>query len=199
MSGKKSGGRPASYDHAQVRTALEMWCSQFGRVPTQQDRVSGDDIHAILMARFGVSDTIRPESLQKVVDDLFEEFVARQRSEDRAALPQRQKTCITGLAEALEIALVDAFRAEYEFLAKSQFETIRRSDAEKDSLKQKLDEARREIEDLSDEVARLRTEVEAARAEGAAALAEAAALRLENAKLMGRLEIFEMYQAKLGN
>ncbi len=65
MSGKKSGGRPASYDHAHVRTALEMWCSQFGRVPTHLDRVSGDDIHSILMARFGVSDTIRPESLQK--------------------------------------------------------------------------------------------------------------------------------------
>lgn len=193
MSGKKAAGRPASYDHTHVRAALEMWCGQFGRVPTHLHGVAAAEILPILSVRFGVRETIRQDSLQKVVDDLFGEFVARQRADDRAALPAGQLERITMLTTALGDALVDAFTAENGSLARAQFDTIRKADVEKDALKQRLNEAGREIEELSDLLVDLRAEIEVFRSAMSAQTGEIDALRLENSRLHGYVEMLEKY------
>lgn len=189
--GTNKGGRPASYSREQVRSALEFYCARAGRVPTNLSQIPVDEILPILVERFKVSATVRPESLQAVIDDLFAEFVERQRADDRARLPSRQIARVRLLSEALEAALVETLTEENDALARAQFDTQRRVDAEKDALKQEIDIAKRELaEKISVENA-LKAELDRAAALNTAHLGEISDLRLAMAKLQGRLETFE--------
>lgn len=186
----KNGGRPANYTREQVRFALERLFAPAGRVPTDLLQVPVGEILPILTTVFGISPTVRPEPLQAVIDDLFAEFVERQRKDDRARLPLRQLQKMSELNTALDNALIDIFTAENDALARAEFESLRRADAEKDCMKQKLDDAEAEIAAARAETIKTSEALRMREVELASAAAEITSLNARLAHLDGRIATY---------
>ena len=186
----KKGGRPANYTREQVRFALERLFAPAGRVPTDLMQVPIGEVLPILATVFGISPTVRPEPLQAVIDDLFAEFVERQRKDDRARLSPRQREKMSELNTALDNALIDIFTSENDALARAEFESLRRADAEKDRLKQKLDDAEAELAAARAETIKTSEALRTREAELASAAAEIASLKARLAHLDGRIATY---------
>lgn len=152
-------GRPASYSREQVRDVLTEMFRSAGRVPTDLPQVSVSDVLPVMSARFGTSEKVRPESLQSVIDDIFDEMVQHQRAQDRSHLTEGQRDQMSLLTACLDAALVEAFTKENDRLARAQFEIVKRCDGEKDFLKEELSEAKESLRYVKARIADLSAEL----------------------------------------
>lgn len=184
------GGRNATYTLQQVRFALEKIFAERGRVPTDVAQIPASDVLPILTSIFDISPTVRPESLQKVIDELFDEYVDRQRQDDRARLPARQKDRIGGLMTAFENAIIDGFTVENDFLARAQFETMRTADSEKDAVRQELFRVKEALALALDEKVELSAEIDRCKQVVAVQSAELMELKLKIAHLEGQVTAY---------
>jgi predicted nucleic acid-binding Zn-ribbon protein len=101
------------------------------------------------------------------------------------------------LNTALDNVLIDIFTSENDALARAEFDSLRRADAEKDRLKQKLDDAEAELAAARAETFQVSEALRTREAELDSAVAEIASLSARLAYLDGRIATYAHLESLL--